>query len=486
MMNTQSLRNLFSALLLMVICLAPGKANAAPQSFSLEGQIERVSVAADGTEGNTDVSDDGPARISANGEYVIFSSIASNLVPGDTNGKYDVFLVDRWTKQISRISTGMNGAEANGNSLSEDMTPDGRYIVFYSNASNLILADTNSVGDVFVYDQMNHTIVRVSVGTEGQQGDGNSAEGHISDNGRYMVFSSLANSFSSETGGFDYDIFVRDRDTDANGIFDEPDETRTFRVSTGANGQEPDYHGSGSQRPDISGNGRYISFMSTATNLVDPPETDSFLDVYYFDRDADGNNVFDEIKPGGTSVTRVTIDPEGNPANENTYLDENAPMSYDGHYIVFPSDASNLVADDSNGQTDIFRRDMITGETVLVSVGPGSAAALGDSYEPSITNDGRYITFQSQAENLVTNDTNGWDDCFVNDMQAGDTTLVSLAWDASQGNSSSGPCFIAPSGQGIVFLSRASNLVPGKTNKLYDLFAIAKPPFHTYLPVLIR
>jgi Tol biopolymer transport system component len=483
-MKRTPLLNLVSTLLAMMICLAPTMPASAQPNDLPDGSIQRVSVAADGTQGNASVSSAGRLRVSADGHYVVFSSSASNLVPGDNNGKLDVFLVNRVSHTIERISMGLGSAEADGNSLSTDMTPDGRYIVFYSNATNLVAADSNGVGDVFVYDQTNHTTTRVSVSTTGAQGDANSAEGHISYDGSQVVFASLANGFASETGGYDYDVFVHDRDTDHDGIFDETGSVRTFRITIGADGSEPDSYNN--LRVNISGNGRYVSFGSDSKNLVSPPDADSFFDVFVFDRDANNNGIFDEQVVGGTHLAKVSVDPEGNDGDATSYLDESAPMSEDGRYITFPSAASNLVEEDYNGKIDIFVRDLQTGQTTLITHGPGGVSAEGKSYEPYISSDGRYIAFQTAADGLVSGDDNGWNDCLIHDMLTDTKIMASRTQEGSLGNGNSGPCYLSATGQVVVFMSDATNLVPNDTNHFTDVFIYIRMSNHSFLPQVMK
>lgn len=480
--NRWLLRCLVCAVLVLGTGYVSSPARSAPGRSVPGSRLERVSVAANGDQANASLPWDGKPRISANGRLVVFSSPATNLVPGDTNGKVDIFLVDRQAHTIERITNGLSNQQANGDSYSTDMTPDGRYIVFYSKATNLVPTDTNGVGDVFVYDNQEHTIVRISVSSLGAQADANSAEGHISYDGSQVAFSSLADNLASETGALDYDVFVRDRDTDTDGILDEPGSVRTFRISIGPSGTEPDTYNN--LRPNISGNGRYVSFMSDSTNLVSPPDTDSYKDVFVLDRDADGNGVFDDIAAGGTHMAKVSVDPDGNAADGDSYLDESAPMSENGRYISFPSDADNLVQEDFNGYTDIFVRDLQTQATSLVSYGPGGVAALEDSYEPYISSDGSQVAFQSSADNLVSGDTNGWDDCIIHDMKTGDNLQASLAWDGSQGNASSALCAISAGGNALVFFSDATNLVPNDTNGKRDAFVFELFENVIYLPLI--
>jgi Tol biopolymer transport system component len=188
--------------------LVPGDTNGRMDIFvhdRLTGQTTRVSVASDGTEGN---GDSGFPSISADGRYVAFASLASNLVPGDTNGTWDVFVHDRLTGQTTRVSVASGGAQGNGDSRFPSISADGRYVAFQSYASNLVPGDTNGVLDVFVHDRLTGQTTRVSVASDGTQGDSYSFGSSISADGRYVAFASYAsNLVPGDTNGW-ADVFV--------------------------------------------------------------------------------------------------------------------------------------------------------------------------------------------------------------------------------------------------------------------------------------
>jgi Tol biopolymer transport system component len=214
----------------------------------------------------------------------------------------------------------------------------------------------------------------------------------------------------------------------------------TTRVSVDSTGTEGD---AGSRVPSISEDGQYVAFESDATNLVGVGnDTNVKSDIFVHDRDADGNGIYDEPGPVGVSTARVSVDSVGNQGNENS----NSPsISADGRYVAFESDADNLVADDNNGSTDVFVHDRQTGATTRVSVDLAGVEDTGDSNNPSISADGSSVTFQSDADDLVAGDTNFAPDIFVDDLQAG-------AGEGGGGGSSSGGggCFIATAADGSV------------------------------------
>src|SRR5262249_22098526 len=155
----------------------------------------RVSVASDGTQANGETLQ---PTISANGRYVTFDSLASNLVSGDTNGKYDVFVHDMLTGSTSRISVASDGTEGNNDSDTPSINADGRYVEFASRASNIVSNDSNGVDDLFVHDMLTGSTTRVSVASDGTEANDYSAtQTSISSDGRYVTFKSLASNLVS-------------------------------------------------------------------------------------------------------------------------------------------------------------------------------------------------------------------------------------------------------------------------------------------------
>jgi hypothetical protein len=204
------------------------------------------------------------SSLSVDGRYVVFESAASTLVPGDTNGSWDVFVRDRETDTTERVSVGSTGEEGNDTSYSGPISADGRYVVFLSWASNLVPEDTNGVGDVFLHDRLTGQTELLSVSSTGEQGDGESFPSAISADGRYVAFHSYAtNLVPGDTNGT-YDVFVHDRETGA-----------TERVSIGSAGEQ----GNGqSLWADMSPDARCVAFSSDASNLV-PGDTNGATDI---------------------------------------------------------------------------------------------------------------------------------------------------------------------------------------------------------------
>jgi pimeloyl-ACP methyl ester carboxylesterase len=400
------------------------------------GDTTRVSVSSSGAQGN-DISYD--PSISADGRYVAFSSRASSLVSGDTNGEHDIFVRDSVANTTTRVSLSSSGMQANSSSYYPSISADGRYVAFYSGANNLVSGDTNGFVDIFVRDTVANSTTRVSVSSSGMQANNSSNNPSISADGRYVAFGSYASNLASGDTNRQPDIFVRD--TVANST------TRVSVSSSGAQGN------SGSFDASISTDGRYVAFSSDASNLVSG-DTNGFEDVFV--RDSVAN-----------TTTLLSLSSSG--AQGNNRSGQNAPsISGDGRYVAFSSSASNLVSGDTNNGGDIFVRDSVANTTTLVSL--SSSGAQGSGGSPSISADGRYVAFVSSASNLVSGDTNGTQDIFVRDTIANTTTLVSVSSSGAQGNGTSYYHSISGDGRYVAFTSYASNLVSGDTNGFDDVF----------------
>jgi hypothetical protein len=297
-------------------------------------------------------------------------------------------------RSTERISVASNGTEANAVSNCPSLSADGRYVAFFSPATNLVSGDTNGMNDIFLRDRQNDTTTRASIASDGTQANGDSICPSISSNGRYVLFdSSATNLVSGDTLG-KRDIFVRDLQS-----------STTTRVSIASNGAEAN---GDSYTASISADGRYVVFSSSATNLVSG-DVNGKSDVFLRDRQ---NN----------TTTRISVATNGSEANGDSW----GMISDDGRYVAFMSYAFNLVANDSNGKSDIFVRDLQNNTTTLASLTFNGTQENDDAQSVSISGDGRYVSFQSFATNLVSGDTNGINDIFVRDRQNNTTTRVSV------------------------------------------------------------
>lgn len=550
--------------------------------------------------------------ISTNGQFIAFQSDSSDLLPGDTNGASDIFLGDLQAGTTELISVATNGGWGNGASTDPAITPDGRYVAFISAASNLVAGDANGIPDVFVRDTIAGTTTLVSVGAEASSTlTGAStviSTPTITPDGRYVAFSSNAtNLVTGQTSPFG-DVYLRDlvggtttwvssnapalvlsnlnihnapsshpvlstngqfvtfKCGGTNGAGAElilqynttssnvtviatngfpawsynddlygPEVTPDGRfiayctVITNSSGLHSGIHlwdtqlatdtlisqdmngnpvtNATSRGPVISADGRFVAFLSNATNLVSNAVSNGYH-AYIRDTiggttqlvDADTNGA-GSVDIDGTVLSMSTNgqfvafgSPDGSlvSGDDNNALDafvrdvvngtnemisvrdaavvpatgngitsiSQLAVSSDGRWIVFTSGASDLVTNDFNGSSDVFLYDTIGGTNALVSVGlDGNTGSGGYSAWPAISADGRFIAFQSAATNLVANDNNGASDIFLRDMQSGTTTLVSLSADGvHSGDGDSFSPSISQDGRYIAFLSTATNL----------------------------
>ena len=346
------------------------------------------------------------------------------------------------------VSVDSAGVQGNGDASGPFLSSTGRYVAFYSAADNLVSGDTNTYADVFVHDRQNGETTRVSLDSLGGEANNASYDPALSADGRYVAFESRASNLVDDDTNIYWDIFVHDRQTGA-----------TTRVSVSSSGAESDQE---NDDATISGDGRMVAFSSRATTLA-ANDNNAAWDIYVHDR-----------QTGAT--TRVSVDSSGMEANGDS---DDPRISGNGRYVVFESQATNLVTGDINGRDDIFVHDLQTGQTTLVSVDSSGTQANGDSEEPSISDDGRYVAFVSAASNLVSGDTNGYDDVFVHDRQTGQTTRVSLDSSGAQVSGSNTDAFISGDGRVVAFVSYASTLVSGDTNNRGDVFVHDRVSGHT-------
>jgi Tol biopolymer transport system component len=391
-----------------------------------------------GTQGNGAGNSFLPS-ISADGRFVAFQSDATNLVPADTNGTSDVFVRDLVTTSTRLVSRNSAGAQGNDGSFDPSISADGRFVAFYSYATNLVPADTNGTSDVFVRDLVTGRTRLVSRNSAGTPGNSASFDPSISADGRFVAFDSIAtNLVPADTNG-DNDVFVRDLVTG-----------RTRLVSRNSAGTPGN---SDSFGPSISADGRFVAFNSYATNLV-PADTNGTFDVF----------VRDLVTGRTRLVSRNSAGAKGNGASFDPSI------SADGRFVAFDSNATNLVPADTNGDSDVFVRDLVTGRTRLVSRNSAGAKGNGFSYSPSISADGRFVAFYSAATNLVPAETSGGLDVFVRDLVTGRTRLVSRNSAGAPGNYNSYRPSISADGRFVAFDSIATNLVLRDTNGRSDVF----------------
>lgn len=412
-----------------------------PMLVSAQTTTERVSVSSAGVEGNA-VSF--RPSISGDGRYVAFTSAADNLVPGDTNGARDIFIRDRQTGTTERVKA--NSTAQLVPPLMPSISADGRFVAFRSSASNLVPGDTNGLSDIFVYDRQTGVTERVSVSSGGVEGNGMSLEPTISGDGRYVAFTSGSDNLVPNDENGAGDIFVRDRQMGA-----------TERVSLGPGGVEGD---ESSWMPSISADGCCVAFVSKATNLS-PGDTNGTLDDVFVHERQTGVTEIVSVSTGGVNGDWYSWYPS---------------ISADGRFVAFESWVDTLVPGDTNDTWDIFVRDRLTGVTERVSVNSSGIEGNSSSIEASISADGRFVAFRSQADNLDPDDTYLANDILIRDRLTGTTRRVNLGPEGVEGNRDSIEPFISADGCYVAYFSEADNLVPADTNGVADVFVSAKQP----------
>ncbi len=450
--------------MLVAIATAFAALAIAPTSASAQATI-RASVSSAGIQGDMD---SGRPAISDDARYLVFESQATTLVPGDTNGVEDIFVYDRMTAETVRVSVSSTGDQGDADSGRPAISSDGRYVAFYSDASNFADGDTTIFDatdcptctgrrDVFIhdrdpdangtFDEGNGTTTRVSVSTAGQAGNDDSTRPTISNDGRYVGYNSDATNLIASDTNAERDVFVHD-------VL----QRTTVRASQDADGTGGNDK---SDRPALSGDGRFIAFYSDATNLI-ASDTNDIRDVYV-------KNLEDN------SVVRIGQPPTGESDGENS----RPAVSDDGRLVIFRSKATNMDATDTNAFEDIYIHDrdpddngvFDEGNAVIEFISAGFATA-GDanSSSPAISGDGRYAAFHSTAANIVEGDENLQNDVFVHDRQTGETTLVSVCGAGNAVDNDSERASVSQGGDFIAFVSQATNLIDADTNDANDVF----------------
>ena len=577
---------------------------------SLNHTTTLISVNQNGTGGGN--QDSYPKAISTNGQFALFESSASDLVANDTNNAADIFIRDLANGTTVPVSVNTNGGAASNNSHGSVMTPDGRYVAFVSAATNLVAGDTNNIPDVFIRDRQAGTTTLVSLGAITTSPHSSptwfgSESPEITPDGRYVAFYSAATNLVPK-GNIGGGIYVRDlvagktvwASTNARAIFksvagssnivacnlslSDDGQFVAFEACTNSSASSapagiilryslqtgltdiintnayvpwtpaglvhdlamtPDgrfvAYGAGrsstnviyvwdaqtgantlvsvgldnfspangfSDAPVISDDGRFVAFISSATDLVPGPLSGDFHfyvrdllsgTTQLIDADANGDGAGVDVSAvpamsadgGVVAFDCANLLPDNRhqvrdvfrhswAANTNELVSVSQPVlasltpdgsslltafssSSNGLFIAFYSDADNLVATDTNSYSDVFVRDVAAGTNILVSVNTNeNASGDGLSSTPAISGDGRYVAFASVADDLVSSDNNRASDVFVRDLSAGTTTLASVSTDGIHpGNGDSFSPVLTADGRYLLFHSKASNLTAG-------------------------
>lgn len=395
-----------------------------------------------------------PAAASADGRWLVFVSAANNLVPGqtDTNSANDVFLRDRVNGTTVLVSHVSGSSTATGNGLADQpsISADGRWVAFTSTSTNLISGQTegNFVRDVFLYDRTTSQVILLSRASSSATTTANnlSEKPVVAAGGAVIAFRSTATNLIAglTDSNSAADLFLYDVAAGTTALASRTAASAT----TTANGT--------SDAPVLSADGVYLAFTCTGTNLVTgQSDTNGSTDVFVHNR--------------GTGTTVLASRSSASPTTTASVYSDQPAISADGSWIAFRTAGNNLGVYDANSQPDIWAFDRSTGTTLLVSrralapLRPGSNA----SATPTLSSDGRFIAYSSASNNLVTGQVDNFTwDVFVFDRTTLLNTLVSRAstsavTDANAGSTSPS---ISADGAWIAYLSDATNLIASQTD----------------------
>ena len=399
-------------------------------------QLERTSQTAGGVEAND--ASYYPA-ISADGRWVAFESFATNLYANDSNSEEDVFLWHQASGDLTLISRHSDGTPGNGESRRAELSGNGNAVVFQSKASNLISSDLNGRQDIFIHYPTFGITHCISTNPAGAPSNRDSSLPRISDSGDFVAFESFSSDLVLGDVNAKRDIFVRSLGNGAIWI----------ASLDSAGGQANDH----SKIPTLSADGRFVCFLSSASNLV-PGDSNGFDDVF----------IHDLLTRTTTRVSLAWDGAEGNGHCKEPYL------SADGRVVTFVSAASNLVQGDSNGVDDVFVHDLKDGTTTRVSVSSLGGQANNRSIHGILSADGNLVAFDSLASNLVANDSNGTTDNFLHNRTTGETVLTGFNIHGQFPAAKSNFPILSACATKMAFQSPDAELVNADTNNAQDSF----------------
>ena len=422
------------------IGLAPG-VPAARAELLEGGTTALVSVNTKGEQPRDGAMESAPA-VSADGRYIAFDALDDTLVPGDTNNEFDVFLRDTQTGKTTRVSVGSGGVQARDGGGIASLSANGRYVAFESCSSLDPRDDVKGSCDVYVHDRVTRRTRLVSVTYDGHTGNGYAESPSISADGRYVAFMSAASDLVAPKTRR-WLTYVRDMKLG-----------RTVVASLNNAGAQANRYGT--QKPAISADGRWVAFESNSTNLAPGTPADNVTRVYVRD-----------LKKSKTIA--VSVSPDGKPAND---FSDGVSISADGRYVAFNSGASNIVPVTSYpvpADDEIFVRDVIAGTTEVVSL-DNVGNRIGSSAEAVISADGRYVAFRHWGNQLLLGDDNGSDDIYVHDRETQTTSIASVHDDESLQYGDSFEASISADGRSVAFWSWAELTDDDTTIRTPDVF----------------
>ncbi|MHB8511918.1 MAG: hypothetical protein ACYDCC_07010 [Actinomycetota bacterium] len=442
--------------------------------------VERASVSSGGAEAfypGDETRWSGWSQLSLDGRYVAFDSIATNLVPDKLFSYRNAYVFDRYMHNTVRVSVTSSGLESADDPLllhsfrpssgKPSISASGRFVSFTSTA-HLDSGDTNTFGDVYVHDRDvkgtgqfdlpgNTATILESVSSSGEQANGGSGiANYISADGRFIAFESQASNLApGAINGFN--IYVRDRDVHNTGTFDQPGNVATTLESVGWNGVPLQ---NGAALAGMSADGRFIAFSTTDPNTV--PNDNGLGGAYIRDRDPDGDGVFDE--PGEATTFSVALSSTGVQADGSSGFQvwQGSTISPNGRYVVFVSQAGNLVPGISGSQWNAYVHDLQTGQTSFVT-----SLSSTPNFQPTFSGNGKLLFYFNYLDP---------NHLHVYDVQSQSDSVLQIP---TTDHNPPGCCIIEPSanedGSVVSFTSVASNLVPYKSYFSDDVFVYAVP-----------
>jgi Tol biopolymer transport system component len=322
-------------------------------------------------------------RISDDGRFVAFGGWQTGLVPGFTGTYRSILIKDMQTGTVSVADISSSGTPGNANATTFDMSANGRYVTFITNATNLGYTDTNAGRDVYVRDRISGTTTLLSKSySSGNTSNGQNGTPSISCDGAYIAFMSTSNDIAPGDANGNNDLFLVDRVNNT---------TRDITISANAlSGGEP----------HVSCDGTTVIFPSWASNLVSG-DTNGVSDFFAY-------NTYDD------SFELVSQSSSGSQATTDTTSRSSGTVSYDGKYVVISS-SDALASSDTNGRSDVYLRNSNDSTTTVLSMRNSSTQSTGTSNLPAVSANGRYVIYYSEDSGLVSGDTNNTPDIFVSE-----------------------------------------------------------------------
>ncbi|MEV7603720.1 hypothetical protein AB0O91_40755 [Kitasatospora sp. NPDC089797] len=459
MITARSRRRLARTGCVLVAALAVGAVMPAAEARPPKGDTARVS---EGPKGEQLDGDSYALGLSADGRSALFSSTATDLLPGSTPTGGDVYVRDLRNGHVERVSVADDGSRLNAATTDASISADGRYVAFSTTATDVLPGRPKHRSDVYVRDRWTGRTELVSAGTLGTTDDETirgADSPTLSRDGRYVAFASDRTDLAAGVHRGKQNVFVTDRWTHT-----------TRLISVGPDGQGGDNN---SFRPTISADGATVGFTSRAGNLLPPPAGTAAAAPAAASASASAELAGPRFYPyyvwkaGTGTVTAASLDATGAP----TGAGGDARISPDGRFALYALPVDGVGRPGTHGiRMDLYVRELATGRTTLVNTPlPGTTTTEG-AYDPAMTADDRWVYFDSSADDLVPGDTNGQSDVFRRDLRTGRIERVTATRDGAQSTGSSESPYVDATGDTVVFTAEDADLVPGDTNTHLDVF----------------